>query len=122
MGEIIKVNLSSSFYTNKYILPLMKKNKWGRIIDISSVHGQVASINKSAYVASKHGMRVLTKTIALKTSHLPITCNVICPGWVDTPLITKQILDNAKKNQLSIKKATLNMLNEKQPNLKNYFN
>lgn len=116
--QIININLSSSFYTSKYILPLMKKNKWGRIINISSVHGIVASSNKSAYVASKHGMIGLTKSIALETAQMPITCNAICPGWVDTPLITKQILLNSKKNNLSFKKSLKDLLEKKQPSLK----
>lgn len=116
--EIIKINLSSSFYTSKYILPLMKKNKYGRIINISSVHGLVASINKSAYVASKHGMIGLTKTIALETAKLPITCNAICPGWVDTPLVQKQINDNKKINKSSADKEINQILKEKQPNNK----
>ena len=116
--QILNVNLSSSFYTSKYVLPLMKKNKWGRIINISSVHGQVASINKSAYVASKHGMIGLTKTIALETAQYPITCNAICPGWVDTPLVSKQINEKVKLNNSSNKKEILNLLKEKHPNLK----
>ena len=115
--NIIAVNLSSAFYTSKYALPFMKKNKWGRIINIASVHGQVASINKSAYVASKHGMIGLTKTIALETAQYPITCNAICPGWVATPLISKQIDQRMKKNKSSRKKEELNLLREKQPNL-----
>ena len=116
--QILNVNLSSSFYTSKYVLPLMKKNKWGRIINISSVHGQVASINKSAYVASKHGMIGLTKTIALETAQYPITCNAICPGWVDTPLVSKQINEKVKLNNSSNKKEILNLLKTKHPNLK----
>jgi 3-hydroxybutyrate dehydrogenase len=95
----------------------MKKNKWGRIINIASVHGQVASINKSAYVASKHGMIGLTKTIALETAKLAITCNAICPGWVNTPLVSKQISQRAKKNNTSKMKEEFKLLKEKQPNL-----
>ena len=102
----------------KYVLPIMKKNNWGSIINIASVHGQLASINKSAYVASKHGMIGITKTVALETAQLPITCNSICPGWVDTPLVSKQISDNAKKNEISIKKSTKKILSEKQPSIK----
>ena len=116
--KIIKVNLSSSFYTSKYLLPLMKKNYWGRIINISSVHGQVASLNKSAYVSSKHGMIGLTKTIALETALLPITCNAICPGWVDTPLVSRQIESNISKNKSSKDEEIKKMLREKHPNLK----
>ena len=116
--QIIKINLSSCFYTSKYILPLMKKNHWGRIINISSVHGQVASLNKSAYVASKHGLIGLTKTIALETATLPITCNVICPGWVDTKIVSQQIADRVKKNKTNKKLEVKKLLSEKQPNMK----
>jgi 3-hydroxybutyrate dehydrogenase len=115
--QILNINLSSCFYTSKYVLPLMKKNKWGRIINIASVHGQIASKNKSAYVASKHGMIGLTKTIALETAILAITCNAICPGWVETPLVSKQIDQRMKKNKSSRKKEEFNLLREKQPNL-----
>jgi 3-hydroxybutyrate dehydrogenase len=115
--QILNINLSSCFYTSKYVLPLMKKNKWGRIINIASVHGKVASKNKSAYVASKHGMIGLTKTIALETAILAITCNAICPGWVETPLVSKQIDQRMKKNKSSRKKEEFNLLREKQPNL-----
>ena len=115
--KILSINLSSSFYTSKYVLSLMKKNKWGRIINICSVHGQVASINKSAYVASKHGMIGLTKTIALETAKFPITCNAICPGWVDTPLVSNQINNRVKKNHTSRKTEEFNLLKEKHPNL-----
>ena len=96
----------------------MKKNNWGRIINISSVHGQVASLNKSAYVASKHGMIGLTKTIALETAQIPITCNAICPGWVNTPLVSKQIEINVKKNKTNKTIETKKLLCEKHPNLK----
>jgi 3-hydroxybutyrate dehydrogenase len=116
--KIIKINLSSSFYTSKYILPTMKKNCWGRIINISSVHGQIASLNKSAYVASKHGLIGLTKTLALETAILPITCNAICPGWVDTPLVSKQIEDRVKKNKTNRDLEIKNLLSEKHPNMK----
>ena len=115
--KVISINLSSSFYTSKYAIPLMRKNKWGRIINIASTHGLVASVNKSAYVASKHGMIGLTKTIALETATSPITCNAICPGWVDTPLVSRQIEQIVKKNKTSRKKEELNLLKEKQPNL-----
>ena len=116
--KIIKINLSSNFYTSKYILPIMKKNCWGRIINISSVHGQVASLNKSAYVASKHGLIGLTKTLALETATLPITCNAICPGWVDTPLVSKQINDRVKKNKTNRDLEIKNLLSEKHPNMR----
>ena len=116
--KIIQINLSSSFYTSKYILPKMKKNCWGRIINIASVHGQVASLYKSAYVASKHGLIGLTKTLALETATLPITCNAICPGWVDTPLVSKQINDKVKKNKTNRDLEINNLLREKHPNMK----
>ena len=77
----------------------MKKNKWGRIINIAAAHAKVASINKSAYVSSKHGLIGLTKTVALETAKIPITCNAICPGWVRTPLVSKQIIERSKKKQ-----------------------
>jgi 3-hydroxybutyrate dehydrogenase len=116
--NIIKINLSSCFYTSKYILPIMKKNHWGRIINIASVHSQVASSNKSAYVASKHGLIGLTKTLALETAALPITCNAICPGWVDTPLVSKQIRDRVKKNKTNKDTEIKKLLREKHPNMK----
>ena len=115
--KIIAINLSSNFYTIKNVLPIMKKNKWGRIINIVSTHGQVASPNKSGYVSSKHGLIGLTKTVALETATYPITCNAICPGWVNTPLVSKQILQRIKKNKSTLKKEEQNLLNEKQPNL-----
>ena len=111
--RVLSINLSSFFYTSKYVLPLMKKNKWGRIINICSVHGQVASINKSAYVASKHGMIGLTKTIALETATLPITCNAICPGWVNTPIVSKQIDQRVKNNKSSRKKRRIQFIKRK---------
>ena len=117
-NEIININLSSVFYTIKNILPTMKKNNWGRIINISSVHGLVASIDKSAYVASKHGIIGLTKTIALETAILPITVNAICPGWVDTPLVSKQIQDQIKVNKSNKDIETKKLLISKHPNLK----
>jgi 3-hydroxybutyrate dehydrogenase len=89
--DVIALNLSSAFYLTKQALPHMLKNNWGRIINISSVHGIVASVNKSAYVASKHGIVGFTKATALEYAKKGITSNVICPGWVLTPLIEKQI-------------------------------
>jgi 3-hydroxybutyrate dehydrogenase len=89
--KVIGLNLSSNFYTTKAALPFMRQNGWGRIINIASVHGLVASVNKSAYVAAKHGLVGFTKATALETAGSGITCNVICPGWVLTPLIQKQI-------------------------------
>jgi len=93
---IISLNLSSNFYTIKNAIPYMKKQGWGRIINIASAHGLVASPFKSAYVAAKHGVLGLTKTIALETAQDGITVNAICPGYVWTPLVEKQIPDTAK--------------------------
>lgn len=85
--DIISLNLSASFYTSRYALPHMLEKNWGRIINIASVHGLVASVNKSAYVAAKHGLVGFTKVLALETAKTGVTCNSICPGFVFTPLI-----------------------------------
>ena len=116
--KVIDINLTSSFITSKNIIPVMKQNNSGRIINISSVHGLVASENKSAYVASKHGLIGLTKAIALELSKTKITCNAISPGWVLTPLVEKQIKKLASKNKTSIELEKKNLLFEKHPNQK----
>lgn len=90
-NAIIAINLSSVFHTTRLALPGMRARNWGRIINIASVHGLVASKEKSAYVAAKHGVVGLTKTIALETAQTGITCNALCPGWVLTPLVQQQI-------------------------------
>lgn len=95
-NAIIAINLSSAFHTIRCAVPQMKKQKWGRIINIASAHGLVASPFKSAYVAAKHGIIGLTKTIALETAEDGITVNAICPGYVKTPLVEGQIADTAK--------------------------
>jgi len=92
---IIAINLSSFFHTIRCALPEMKAGRWGRIVNIASVHGLVASINKVGYVAAKHGVIGLTKVVALETAGTGITCNAICPGWVLTPLIHKQVEERA---------------------------
>lgn len=89
--RIIAINLTSAFHTTRTALPLMKANGWGRIINIASAHGLIASPFKAAYIAAKHGIVGLTKTVALETAEQGITCNAICPGWVQTPLVDKQI-------------------------------
>mgnify|MGYP001604226162 FL=1 len=99
-NAIIAINLTATFHTIQKALPSMKSNGWGRIINIASVHGLVASLNKSAYVAAKHGMIGLTKVVALECAEHGITANSICPGWVDTPLINDQINDIAQKQSL----------------------
>ncbi|RYE11744.1 MAG: 3-hydroxybutyrate dehydrogenase [Rickettsiales bacterium] len=116
--SIIATNLSSSFHTIREILPHMKSNNFGRIINIASAHGLVGSVGKSAYVAAKHGIVGLTKVVALENARNNITCNAICPGWVKTPLVEKQIENNAKADNISIDDATINLLMEKQPSLK----
>lgn len=116
--EIISINLSGAFHAIKAALPLMKNNGFGRIINIASAHGLVGSANKAAYVAAKHGIVGLTKVTALETAELNITCNSICPGWVNTPLVEKQITSNASKENITTEQATKNLLSEKQPSLK----
>ena len=93
----------------------MKNRNWGRIVNVASTHGLVASVDKSAYVAAKHGVLGLTKTVALEMAKTGITCNAICPGWVLTPLVQKQIDERAKRGAISIEKAKSDLLAEKQP-------
>lgn len=116
--KLIDINLNAAFYMTKYTLPIMRKNKWGRIINISSTHGLIASINKSAYTASKHGIVGLTKVTALETAKEKITCNSICPGFVLTEFIQDQIDVIAKKFKLSDAKAQIKLLQDKQPSLR----
>jgi 3-hydroxybutyrate dehydrogenase len=116
--RVLAINLTAPFHLMRLAMPVMKKNKdsWGRIVNISSVHGLVASANKSAYVSAKHGLNGLTKVAALETaSETQITVNAICPGWVKTPLVEKQIEARAKQKNLSIDEATADLLGEKQP-------
>ncbi len=98
---IIAINMNSAFHTTKACLPGMKKKGWGRVINIASAHGLVASPFKSAYVTAKHGVIGMTKTIALEVAGDGITCNAICPGYVNTPLVQNQIKDQAKVHNLS---------------------
>jgi 3-hydroxybutyrate dehydrogenase len=113
---VIAINLSAAFHTSKVALADMQKRGWGRIINIASAHGLVASVNKAAYVASKHGLIGLTKVIALENAKSNITCNAICPGWVDTPLVRKQIEARASSSGNSVEVETARLLGEKQPN------
>ena len=115
--QIIAVNLSSNFYSIRAALPHMKEAGWGRIINIASAHGLVASATKVAYVAAKHGVIGLTKVAALETARTAITCNAICPGWVLTPLVQKQIDALAARENVSNEQAKLKLLGEKQPSL-----
>ena len=112
---VIAINLSGVFWGMHYALPYMKKRGFGRIINIGSVHGLVGSARKAAYVAAKHGVVGLGKVVALETAGSGITCNTICPGWVHTPLVQRQIEDNAARDGVSIEAATDNLLAEKQP-------
>lgn len=112
---IIAINMSSAFHAIKAVLPNMQDKNWGRIINIASVHGLVASKEKIAYVAAKHAIIGMTKVVALENAHSQITCNAICPGWVLTPLVQKQIDDKALRENISVAQATLNLLGEKQP-------
>ncbi|QOY92909.1 3-hydroxybutyrate dehydrogenase [Massilia sp. UMI-21] len=112
---IIAINLSSAFHTTRLALPGMKKKNWGRIINLASVHGLVGSSGKSAYVAAKHGLVGFTKVTALETAQTGVTCNAICPGWVLTPLVQKQVDDRAARDGLSNDAAKKALLSEKQP-------
>ena len=114
---VIAINMSSNFHAIKAVLPQMKNRNWGRIINIASVHGLVASVQKVAYIAAKHGVVGLTKVVALETATTGITCNAICPGWVLTPLVQKQIDDRAAKEGIPVERAKLDLLAEKQPSL-----
>ncbi|WYX24150.1 3-hydroxybutyrate dehydrogenase [Achromobacter xylosoxidans] len=114
---ILALNLSAVFHGTAAALPHMKKQGFGRIINIASAHGLVASANKSAYVAAKHGVVGFTKVTALETAGQGITANAICPGWVRTPLVEKQISALAEKNCVDQETAARELLSEKQPSL-----
>ncbi|MFJ2479848.1 3-hydroxybutyrate dehydrogenase [Pseudomonas sp. NPDC087598] len=114
--SIIAINLSSVFHSTRLSLPGMRTKGWGRIINIASVHGQVGSTGKAAYVAAKHGVIGLTKVVGLETATSNVTCNAICPGWVLTPLVQKQIDDRAATG-VDPQQAQHDLLAEKQPSL-----
>lgn len=114
---ILALGLSATFHTIRLALPRMRAKGWGRIINIASVHGLVASAEKAAYVAAKHGVVGLTKVVALETAQEAITCNSICPGWVLTPLVQKQIDQRALAKGIAIAEAEHDLLAEKQPSL-----
>jgi 3-hydroxybutyrate dehydrogenase len=115
---IIAINLSATFHATKAALPLMKQRKWGRIINIASTHGLVASAEKAAYVAAKHGIIGFTKVVAIETANLGITCNAICPGWVLTPLVQQQIEARANETGRSVEDEKIELVREKQPMLR----
>lgn len=114
-NAVIAINLSAAFHGMRAALPGMKKRGWGRIINVASAHGLVASVNKSAYVAAKHGIVGLTKVAALENAQSGVTCNAICPGWVKTPLVVSQIEARAESNGTSVERETQALLLEKQP-------
>jgi 3-hydroxybutyrate dehydrogenase len=118
---LIAINLSSAFHTTRLALPAMLAANggkgWGRIINVASVHGLVASAEKAAYVAAKHGLVGLTKVTALENATTGVTCNAICPGWVLTPLVQKQVDAKAQALKLSNEEATKLLLGEKEPSM-----
>jgi 3-hydroxybutyrate dehydrogenase len=115
--QVLAINLSSAFHAIRTALPGMKSRKWGRIINIASAHGLVASPFKSAYVAAKHGIVGFTKVVALETATTGVTCNAICPGWVLTPLVQIQVNARAARDGLSQEDAKKSLLGEKQPSM-----
>ena len=114
---IIAINLSSAFHATRLALPAMKAANWGRIINVASIHGLVGSAEKSAYVAAKHGVVGLTKVTALENATTGVTCNAICPGWVLTPLVQKQVDAKAAAMGLSNDEAKKLLLQEKEPSM-----
>ena len=114
---IIAINLTSAFHTTRLAMPGMKARGWGRVINVASAHGLVASAQKSAYVASKHGIVGFTKAVALEAATTGVTVNAICPGWVLTPLVQKQIDDRAAREGITVAQAQRDLLGEKQPSL-----
>jgi 3-hydroxybutyrate dehydrogenase len=116
-NAIIAINMSSAFHATRLALPGMQAKNWGRIINVASVHGLVGSAEKSAYVAAKHGVVGLTKVTALENATSGVTCNAICPGWVLTPLVQKQVDAKAAAQGISNLEATKQLLGEKEPSL-----
>jgi 3-hydroxybutyrate dehydrogenase len=112
---ILAINLSAVFHAIRAALPGMRRRSWGRIVNIASTHGLVGSVHKAAYVAAKHGVLGLTKVVALETAATAVTCNAICPGWVLTPLVEKQVEDLATRTAQSVEQARQALLADKQP-------
>jgi 3-hydroxybutyrate dehydrogenase len=112
---IMAINLSAVYHTTRLVLPQMRKQGFGRIINVASVHGHVASANKSAYVAAKHGVIGLTKAVALEVAQENITCNAVCPGWVMTPLVEAQVKARAEQSGRSFDAELEIMVGEKMP-------
>lgn len=115
---VLAVNLSAAFHATQAALPAMQRQGNGRIINIASVHGLVASTDKVAYVAAKHGLVGMTKVVALENAQRGITCNALCPGWVQTPLVERQIHERAQRLNVSVQQAQHELLAEKQPSLR----
>ncbi|WP_295957885.1 3-hydroxybutyrate dehydrogenase [Rhodoferax sp.] len=115
--SIIAINLSAAFHATRLVIPGMRAKNWGRVISIASAHGLVGSAQKVAYVAAKHGIVGMTKVVALETAQTGITVNAICPGWVHTPLVQKQIEDRAAAEKMTVEQATKELLQEKEPSL-----
>ncbi len=113
---IMAINLSSAFHATKLVLPAMRRKGWGRVINVASAHALVASPYKAAYVAAKHGVLGLTKVTALETAEDGITCNAICPGYVRTPLVERQIDDQARAHGIDREKVISDILLKNQPN------
>jgi 3-hydroxybutyrate dehydrogenase len=116
--QIIAINLSGVFHGMKAAIPGMKAKGWGRIINIASAHGLVASPQKVAYVAAKHGVVGMTKVAAIELANAGVTVNAICPGWVLTPLVEKQLRDRAEKGGKTVEQETHDLVAEKQPMVK----
>jgi 3-hydroxybutyrate dehydrogenase len=112
---ILAINLSAAFHGIAAALPLMKKQGWGRIVNIASAHGLVGSAHKAAYVAAKHGIVGLTKVVGLESAGTGTTVNAVCPGWVRTPLVEKQIGELAEQRKITHQQATMELLSDKQP-------
>jgi 3-hydroxybutyrate dehydrogenase len=113
--QLLAIHLSAAFHTTRLALPWMRERNWGRILNVASVHGLVASVNKSAYVAAKHGLVGLTKAVALELAETGVTCNAICPGWVLTPLVRAQIEARARELGVGFDEARAVLVGEKQP-------
>jgi 3-hydroxybutyrate dehydrogenase len=113
--EDLDLKLFAAIRFSRLVWGGMKQRKWGRIINIASTHGLVASEDKVAYVSAKHGIVGMTKVVAIETANHGVTCNAICPGWVLTPLVQKQIEDRAKAEGITVEKANFDLLAEKQP-------
>jgi 3-hydroxybutyrate dehydrogenase len=114
---IIAINLSAAFHAIRAAVPYMHAAGWGRIVNTASVHGLVASVNKCAYIAAKHGLVGLTKTVALENAGRGITCNAFCPGWVRTDLVERQIVQRASELGVEVEEGARDLLREKQPSL-----